>query len=51
MVGSTRPGSEMAAVVAGFVGLGDQTLNVLAEEARPGVSVQGTGHLPLRNLP
>lgn len=37
----------MAAVVAGFVGLRDQ---MLAEEAGPGVSVQDTGHLPLRNL-
>lgn len=41
----------MAAAVAGFVGLRDQTLAMLAEEAGPGVSFQGTGYLPLRNLP
>lgn len=38
-------------MVASFVGLRDQTLAVLVEEAGPGVSIQGTGHLQLRNLP
>lgn len=43
--------SEETAVMAGFVGLGDQRLDVLAGEASPGAAVQGTGPLPLRNLP